>query len=64
MAPASPALAPWLISGSNRIDPMAPPEAGHSLSARETSWVPESCHARRTKTGPQFFSCDSRQDAR
>ena len=26
-----PALAPWLISGSKRIDPVAPPELGQSV---------------------------------
>lgn len=34
---------------------MAPPAAGQA-SLMLTSKVPESCHARRTKTGPQFFS--------
>ena len=36
--------------------PMAPPALGHGSSLRLTSYVPESCHAKRTMTGPQFFS--------
>lgn len=36
-----PALAPWLISGSKRMDPLAPPVPAAA------SKVPESCHARR-----------------
>lgn len=53
-APARPLLAPWLISGAKRMLPSAPPHLGHSET--DASWVPESCHARRIRMGPQFFS--------
>ena len=50
-----PALAPCKISGSNRMLPVAPPAAGHGPST-SLSNVPASCHAKRTRMGPQFFS--------
>mmetsp|Transcript_25274 Transcript_25274/g.66248 ORF Transcript_25274/g.66248 Transcript_25274/m.66248 type:complete len:293 (+) Transcript_25274:240-1118(+) len=49
-----PAFAPKLISGSNLMLPMAPPHSGQVLM--RWSKVPESCHAKRIRMGPQFAS--------
>ena len=34
-----PALAPWLISGANRIDPLAPPHLLSQQAVRKTQWL-------------------------
>ena len=51
---ASPAFAPCLSSCSKRMLPFAPPQVGHDVT--DAANVPESCHASRTRIGPQFSS--------